>query len=231
MGKKSRKYVIDNYSLDVIGKKLEEIIDNMPDVDYDFDFKKTLRDPNYNPPNIESDVEWLIDIYKNILKVELDASDEGHQHWMKVLSNGGTREGVLDYFRNVALKENGNIQSEEKVEFGDLIKNNGNKKALFLLKESAEDIFLCTSLLESFKKSNPDYDIFFSCDPQYHNIVQSNPNIYKVLEYDPQMENELVMIGCGKSDPYFDYYCNLGILTQRVPNYIGIKEIDFQLNE
>jgi glycosyltransferase involved in cell wall biosynthesis len=38
LGKKARKFTIDNYSVDVIGKKLEDLLDNMPDVDYDYNF-------------------------------------------------------------------------------------------------------------------------------------------------------------------------------------------------
>ena len=40
LGKKARQFTIDNYSIDVIGKKLEDIIDNMPDVDYEYDWDK-----------------------------------------------------------------------------------------------------------------------------------------------------------------------------------------------
>lgn len=36
IGRKARKYTIENYSIEAIGKKLEDIIDAMPDVDYDF---------------------------------------------------------------------------------------------------------------------------------------------------------------------------------------------------
>ena len=41
----------------------------MPD-DWDFNFEIEERDPFYEPPEIESDSEWITDLYKNILKVE-----------------------------------------------------------------------------------------------------------------------------------------------------------------
>ena len=40
MGKKGRQWTIDNYSTEAVGKKLEKILDAMPDVDYDFDWGK-----------------------------------------------------------------------------------------------------------------------------------------------------------------------------------------------
>jgi len=40
LGRKARQFTIDNYSVEVIGKKLEAIIDSSPDIDYDFDWDK-----------------------------------------------------------------------------------------------------------------------------------------------------------------------------------------------
>jgi hypothetical protein len=47
MGRRARQWTIDNYSTESVGKKLESIIDAMPDIDYDFDWgngqKKTTN--------------------------------------------------------------------------------------------------------------------------------------------------------------------------------------------
>ena len=40
MGKKGREWTINNYSTEAVGKKLEEILDAMPDVDFDFNWSK-----------------------------------------------------------------------------------------------------------------------------------------------------------------------------------------------
>jgi glycosyltransferase involved in cell wall biosynthesis len=231
LGKKSREYVIKNYSIEAVGKKLESIIDSMPEIEYDFNFEKTKRNPNYTPPNIESNSDWLIDLYKNILMVDLDTTDEGHQYWMKTFESGGSRDGILDYFRKTAQKENEEIESTNVTEFGDIIQNKGNKKALFVLKEGYEDILLATTLFESFHKSNPGYDLFFACDQKYQNILFPNPHIYKIIPYDPKMENEALMITSVENKPYFDYYCNLGILTQRMSNYHGIENFALDIYE
>ena len=49
MGKKARQFTVDNYSIEAVGKKLEKILDDMPDIEYDYiwgDEKqvKNLRD-------------------------------------------------------------------------------------------------------------------------------------------------------------------------------------------
>ena len=76
MGKTGRKFVIDNFSPEVIGAQLEEIFDSMPDHDFDFDFKDKPRNPNYIPRNITCDSEWLVDIYKNILIMDVNAKTD-----------------------------------------------------------------------------------------------------------------------------------------------------------
>ena len=48
-GKKARQWVIDNFSVEAVGKQLEKIIDSMPSVDYDFDPKASAFNPDYNP--------------------------------------------------------------------------------------------------------------------------------------------------------------------------------------
>ena len=228
-GKQARDYVIKNYSIESVGKKLEEIFDSMPEIDWDFNFKRELRNPDYPNPQIEDDSLWLIDLYKNILKYDLDDKDEGHQHWMKSLSQGATRESVYNYFRQVAAKENEDINKDKEVSFDDFLDENSNKRALFVLKDKEEDILLATALFESFKDSHPNYDIYFACDKKYHLILSSNPYIHSVLPYTKELENEFLMICAGSQDPYFDYYCNLGILTQKHINYRGIDNKVFEL--
>jgi glycosyltransferase involved in cell wall biosynthesis len=230
LGKKARDFVVNNYSVEVIGKQLEKIIDSMPEIDYDFSFEETKRDPNYIPKEIKDDSDWLIDIYKNILKIDVDRADEGHQYWMKILQKGDSRDSVISYFRDTAIKENNSNDSSRVVDFDEIIKNEGNPKALFVLNGEEEDIFLSTALLKDFKNNNPGYDLFFACNPKYHLIISSNPYIYRAIPYSPQMENEFLMMSASEN-PYFDYYCNLGILTKNQPNYHGIKNFSFNLHE
>ena len=69
------------------------------------DFEIEERDPNYEPPEIESDAEWISDLYKNILKVEANEYDDGHKHWMQRLSDDLTREDKKANIFAVLLKK------------------------------------------------------------------------------------------------------------------------------
>ena len=229
LGKRAREYVVNNHSIDIIGKKLEKIFDEMPYSDWDFNFEKVARDPNYIPEPTESDSDWLIDIYKNILKIDLDSSDDGHKYWMDLLEKGSQRNQVLEHFKGIALQENHKNESEKAVPFDHLLDKGKNKRALFVLKETEEDIFLASSLLDSFKASHPDYDVYFACDQQYHHILTSNEHVHKVLPFSKEMQSEFLMIGSSTDNPYFHYYCNLGILTQTHVNYHGIDNKVFNL--
>jgi hypothetical protein len=233
LGKKSRQFVIDNYSIEVVGKKLESIIDAMPDHDYNFSFKKEKRDPNYIPPNIENDSEWLVDIYKNILKVDLDHNDEGHKHWMESLKNGATRQSILDYFKSVAVQENSNIDNSKLIDLKDLIKNEGNKKALFCINTSEEDVLLVSSLLESFKSKNENCDIFFATDPMFFPIIDCNPNIKRCIPYQDGLEDERSMLGSGLKEKYryFDFCYNFNKILNNSMSAISIKNDHYNIYE
>ena len=231
MGKQSREFVVKNYSIEVIGKKLESIIDSMPEHDYNFSFEPEKRDPKYQPPHIESDKDWLIDIYKNILKVDLDENDQGHKHWMQALSSKAqTRQDVLNYFRSVAVKENEKHASQKAVDFEEVIRNNGNKRAMFISTKNQESVFMSSMFLKSFAEKNPDCDLFFATKPEFFEIVNCSPYIYKVIRHDDPLNDEIGMLG-GRNNTkkYFDYYINFDVIENFDCNYIGVDNKSFEL--
>jgi glycosyltransferase involved in cell wall biosynthesis len=205
-GEKSRQYVIENYSAESIGKKLEDIIDGMPEIDWDFDLSFKKRNPSYTPPHIEDNSAWVSDLYKNILMMDADHNDDGHKHWMQRLSSDMNRSQVLDYFRSVADKEN---KENIKIDFEEVFFKNDNKRALMVCNGDLTSIFAATSLLDSFHENYPDTDLYFACPTSAHCLLDGNPNISKVLPYNEKMEDELAMIGRLNHKGYVDYYINI----------------------
>lgn len=229
MGKKARDFVIKNYSVEVIGEKLESIIDNMAEVDWDFSFEVEEKDPEYNPPEIKDNSEWVIDLYKNILKIEVDPKDEGHIHWMKRLSEDMPREDVLKYFKQVALKEN---NKNKKIDFIELLdKDDEGKRLLISMPESIGDIYLCTSLLKNIKNTYPDYNIYFATKIEYFEILDGNPYIHKVIPYSSGLDSLPSMEGQGNHKGFFEVAFLPFIGTQRMLNYMhnGKDKIQFDL--
>ena len=229
MGKKAREFVLANYSVSVIGKKLEDIFDKMPSIDWDFNFEIEERDPNYEPPDIKSDSNWLKDIYKNILKVESSELDEGHKHWMKRLASDISRDKVLEYFKSVAKKEN---QENKKIDLQDFLDTDNPKdKLLIVMPERIGDVYLSTSLLPNFKKQYPDHKIYYATSPKYFGVLDGNPYIHKCIPYHEELANLPLMEGKGENKGYFDMVFIPFLGTQRVINYThnGKDKIQFDL--
>lgn len=229
MGQRARQFVIDNYSVKVIGEKLEKIIDEMPEADWNFSFEAESKNEEYNPPEIKNDSDWIIDIYKNILKIEVSNSDEGHTHWMKRLSEDMSREEVLSYFKQVANQEN---KKNKKIDFAELLdKDDEDSRLLISMPESIGDVFLCTSLLKNIKETYPKYNIYFATKPEYFDILDGNPFIHKVIPYSKGLDNLTAMEGQGNHKGFFEVAFLPFIGTQRMLNYMhnGKDKIQFNL--
>ena len=218
LGKKARKFVKDNFSIKVIGKKFEQIIDAMPEVDWDYDFKKIAPDPNYNPPiDIKSDKDWLIDLYKNILKRDVDCEDDGHKYWMQEISKGADRAGILNYFKKVAVDSN---QKENQTDFENMLdKDDEGRRIGIVLPEGEKDVFYLTSILPSIKGLYPDHNIYFITSPNCFDVLDGNPYIHKTIPYADSLDDPFVLEGRGNHKGYFDIAYFPNTATQRFVSY------------
>lgn len=231
IGKKARKFVIENYSTEAIGKQLEQIIDEMDFTEWDFDFSEKPRNPDYDPPQINSDSDWLVDIYKNILMMDVDPSiDQGHKHWMSQIKKGLSRPEILKYFKNVASKENAKINSE--INFDDLLDDEGqDKRIAVVMPGSAGDVLWVNSLLSNLKEIYPNHNIYFITKKTFFPFVEDHPAVHKLIPHTDQMDSLLLLEGSMKHSGYFDvaYLPNIG--TQRILNYThnGKDKIQFDI--
>jgi len=200
--KQSREFVIKNYSCEVIGKQLEKIIDDMPEVDWDFDLSQELRDPLYNPPEIVDDIDWLQDIYQNILKVEVDANDKGLQDWLIRLKNGDNRQNILNFFRQTAVKEN---KSLKKIDFEELLGEIPQEERIGLVVAGGEEeVLFANSLLNGISEQYPNHKIYAILNEQFFPLINSHPNVHKCIPFSPQCKDPLLMEGKLKHQGYFD---------------------------
>ena len=219
IGRKARKYIIDNYSPEVIGKQIESIIDEIPFCEWDFDFTEKERNSDYQPPYIENDSLWLVDIYKNILEMDVNAkTDDGHAHWMKKLAEGTPREDVLTYFQRVASSENEKILNKLKIE--DFIdKNSDNDRIAVVMPGSAGDVLWVNSLISNLKKTYPDSDIYFITNPKFYPFIEDHPDIHKLLPHSDQLDHLLALEGSGSIEGFFDIAFLPGVTVQKIINY------------
>jgi len=199
LGKAARQFVIDNYSIEVVGKFFENLFDSFPHVDYVFENKKLKCDPFYDPDASLQDKEWVESLYNNILTKQDPA---GVIHWMQRLKSDLSRSDVLNYFRKIALSDNQKSFLDEML--SSLKENNNSKKIAFVQPNGVEEIIIATSLVTSIKKSYPDYDIYFFTRNEYFDLINSHPDVKKVLNYFNKMDDPLFFEGKGSNNKYFD---------------------------
>lgn len=101
-------------------------------------------------------------------------------------------------------------------------------KILIVVKESAGDVFIITSTIDSLHTKYPDAHIYVACDPQYKNILDGNKQIKGVIPFHESMYNYKAYGKWCIYDNTFDIvYCPT-ICTQVVPsNWLNGKYATF----
>ena len=201
-GKQARQWAIENYSIEKMGPVLESVIDSFPFTEYDFNIEEEEKNPNAVIENIPDNSQWLIHMYKEILKTELDDRDEGHQYWMKELEKGVDRNSVEKYFREVALKDSSSIDEDKLIKLLD--KDDEGRRILLAVPDSKRDVFLACSLLKSMKEMYPDYNIYFATRLEIAEVLDANQYIHKVLPFIPEMASPLWGEGSGEKKGLFE---------------------------
>lgn len=231
MGQKARQWALDNFSIEVVGKKFEDFIDSAKPVDYEsFKIEGETKDPSYDiPTSIYSDVDWIIDGYKGILKMEVDKENQGVKHWLEQIERGMSREDVEKHFKAVAAKDN---ESEQKKDFADFLdKDDEGKRILYVMPSDASNVFLSTSLFESINEQYPNYNLYVATQPENEFILDGNEYVHKVIPYIQQMDDLLWLEGIKKHKGYFEIAFLPHLGTERSLDYLhnGKDKIAFDI--
>lgn len=199
LGKKSRDFVIKNYSPQVVGKKLEEIISQMPKKEYDFDFPDRKLNINYKPKEELNDLDWVIDIYKNMLGVYQTQHDKDAQFWLEKLIQGTPREQLLAKFKDICSMEIKN--SENRIKIKELTES--NKVIGIQAIKNEYNVLLGSSLISSIKKENKyiNSKIIFFCPTTYEDILNNNTDIEYIIDPD---RNVLSQDSINRFQCFFD---------------------------
>lgn len=211
-GRRARKWVMENYSVESVGSKIENFLDSCELIDWDeISLEESPKDPFYKMPEIEDENEWLLHMYHNILKMEhVDEEDEGVRHWKNQIRQGASREEIESEFRKVAAEDHNRRSSKTFEEF--LGEEDRGKRILYVMPESATDVFISTSLFKSLKEQYPDYNLYVATKPQFTNLLKGNEYVHRVIPYSPQMDNLLWCEGFGDHEGFFEvaYLPHLG---------------------
>lgn len=215
LGNLSREWALENYDCVKNSAKIAKIFDDTPFHTWDFTVTPDVKNPNYPNKEIADNREWLKDLYKGALDMNVKDDDSGLLYWVNSLSKGVSRQDIYRYFINEAAKEN--QKHTQPTAFDSILDKTGNKRILVLLKESMGDVLLASSLLENIKLAYLSYDLYFATDLINFDILVNNKYIHKVIPWMPEM-NEIFAIYNG-----FDVFIDLSVAAQKTLNYLSNK--------
>lgn len=186
------------------------------------------------PQDIADKIEF---VYKMDNSTKQSLVNKAKEYVASEFSVENTISKLKEVILNSKKKHIQENQAEQKqaqsIEFGSLLDKEKKDRILIAVPESSEDVFLCTSLLSSMKEMYPEKDIYFATKSEHIDILDGNPYIYKSLEFSPQMENILLMEGCGSHTGYFEICFLPHIGTQKMFDYIhngGSDKISFKIH-
>ena len=221
MGKMARQWVIDGFSVEVVGKIFEDFIDNCDPVTYDFEETKEEVVKNYPDAylnSIPNDSEWILSLYEKVLNRKVDIHDDGYKYWMQQISNKVGRKSIEDYFRKVAKDHN---EKHFPVKLEDIVdKDDEGKRILYVMPGSSKDVFMSTSLFKSIKEKYPNYNLYVATKPENFSLLWANEFVHKTIPYSESFDNALALEGIGESKEYFTMVFTPYLTTQKFSNYI-----------
>lgn len=227
-GDKGRIWATKTFSIETIGAQWEALFDSLPVVDWDkIELIAHRKNDKFPFPEIEDENQFLSCLYKNILNMYEPDHGSGFLNWKNRLKEGVSRRSVYDFFIGVAREENGkNFPQQDASILVD--KTTGKKRAIFTIKESLGDSLVCTQLFEAFHQAYPNHDLYVGTLPTNFEIFHGNPYVFKVLAYQPFMEQEMVCIGAGQSEGLWDVYLYPATPTQNKLGYLSSSVGSFE---
>jgi len=232
-GKEARKFVIDNYSIEVVGKFFEDLFDKLPLIDWSSidlsNVKLEKRCPDYQPPDEPNNSKWLLDLYKKMLCMDIDETDNGYKYWMNEFVKGKERKDIFSFFVQTAKKENAELfkkSLKEEVDF-----ERPNKRIAYVMPEHEEDVFMSLSVVKSLKQLYPDHDIYFFTAQKHFPLIDESLDIYKICEFYNEMDDCFYFEGKADEEGLFDMAFLPWLETKRALNYTrhGRDKLQFDL--
>ncbi len=220
MGKQARKWVLDNFSIEIIGKRMEELLDSFSPTTYDFNFSQDRKSPDAIIPDISDNTQWVLKLYKDILHLDVDINDKGVMDWLEKLKNNTPRKGIEDYFRGVAREDNAKLLAQDLSNI--LGPEAPEDRVLITMPKSLGDCMYLTALLEDARTLYPNKKIYVATEPSYIEVF--TPLVGRFIDYVipwmQQFDNVYAMEGYARQKKYFEIVLAPHFRTQRNADYI-----------
>jgi len=225
-GKTARQFVIDVCSVESIGRELESIIDNMPDVDYDFNLETSLLNAKFEPnENLPID-SFIIDCYLGFLNEKIDQNSSVFKQWKDVFAKNPNRKVLIDHLKNTA-----NTKLFKPIDFESVLdQDDKGRRLAIVIPQSETDVLLINSLMKNVKKQYPRHNIYIITKPEYFDFIEDNPYIHKCITYSESIDNPFILEGAADHAGYFDLAFFPSVTTQKNITYVHNGKDKIQLS-
>lgn len=202
LGDVGSKFVVENYSIASVGKKLEDLIDSLPEVSYGFDFLEPKRNASYSPNYQSTDVEFIQECYKGILGLDVDEGNNEIQFWAKRMKEGEKRETLHNNLVLFVKDEAEKIKARDVLE--SLDPKDLGKRLLVIIPNDTYLAFLYSFFVKSIKKIYPDHNIYISVDGRLKALFQGIRGIHAFMPLDARLSNLAFSEGTKDKSGAFD---------------------------
>ena len=138
---------------------------------------------------------------------------------MNEISKGRSREDILKYFKQVAQKNNDEINQTNEIE--EYLDDEGpDQRIAVVIPMAASDVILVNSLLENLKKLYPDHNLYVITNPDFYSLIEDNPAIHQLIPYSPSMDSLFFLEGKSDHTGYFQVAYMPTVSTQKSVNYV-----------
>lgn len=201
IGSSLREWALSVYDSDKVCKKVEEFLDNIPYTAYNFDFS-TEKNEKYPKPEGLDNQSFIIDLYKNVLKMDVENNPAEINNAMSLFNQGLNQDQVYQKFIEVAQSQN---KQQKKVQLKDLIDYSSDKKRMLYVEPGGygdiADAIIAIQALES-KYPSSEWDFYVAT--LVPELFDHLPFIKKTIPYDPFLDDVFGMEGIDNHLGFFD---------------------------
>ena len=204
LGRAGKEFVLRNYSIEVVAKQWEKILDKMPEYEGEYNFWDTTpNNPEALIPENSDESKFIESLYQLILCREPD--HEGFTYWKEMLAQAvdknESKNKMVDYFRHVAREHNKQLPAAESPE--QYLRRIGVKEnaVLVVFQKSAGDCVMLSGLFRSLREQYPNNQLVISVEPAYRDIFQGNPYIDLIIDFQPWFDQQSLLQGQGRNKP------------------------------
>ena len=232
MGKIAREYVFNNMSIEAIGKQIEDWLDSLEDIEYDFNWENRVRLEEFvdDMPDEEDDLLWLQNAYRKVLDMEVSKFTTDCDDVLESLESGAiTRESVIRDL--LELGKSFNDTDKRTITIKDVLGDEDKSERLaIVMPETAGDVYMVSSLLRGFKETYPNHKIYFFTKASNFELLDESPYIHKLVDYSQNIDNNFYLEGRADVDGYFDLSFHPHWFTQKLAHYTHAERDKIQLN-